>query len=125
MLAKQIITGLLLLSLVGQVFQRLAIVTSYYLDTEAYAKNCVNKARPQMHCNGKCQLMKRLKQEENKDKQAPERRSFQDEVLSSKSFFLTIAPIVLPVLSHHTAYKAYIPAQQHLSVFHPPGIFVS
>lgn len=42
-----------------------------------------------MHCNGKCQMMKKLKQEEKKDQQNPERKSEnKNEIaLSSRSFF--------------------------------------
>lgn len=73
-----------------QTFNRLVIVTEYYTNTAAFAKNCENKAKPQLHCNGKCQMMKKLKQEEKKDQQNSERKSYQHEVLSSKSFFVVI-----------------------------------
>lgn len=43
-----------------------------------------------MHCNGKCQMMKKLQEEEKKDSQAPERKSeYKADVLSSRSFFCT------------------------------------
>ena len=37
-----------------------------------------------MHCNGKCQMMKKLKQEENKDSQNPDRKN---EVKTDLLFF--------------------------------------
>lgn len=47
----------------------------YYTNTASFAKNCINKARPMLHCNGKCQMMKKLQQEEKKEQQYPESRS--------------------------------------------------
>ena len=31
-----------------------------------YAKNCINKARPKLHCNGKCQMMKKMRKRKKK-----------------------------------------------------------
>lgn len=108
-------------ALLGQSFNRAVIVTSYYTNTEAYAKNCENKAKPVLKCHGKCQMMKKLKQEENKDKSNPGRNSYQDEVLSSRSFYATIAVVADPSLTHNTAHNATIPAVRPVSFFHPPG----
>lgn len=99
------------------------MVLNYYTNTASYAKNCENKARPMLHCNGKCQLMKKLKQEENKDKQNPERRSDnKDEVLSSKSFFASVSNTVI------TSNNSYLFRNNNLikdipsDFFHPPGV---
>ena len=56
-----------------QTFDKALIVFNYYSNTVSFAKNCENKAKPMMHCNGRCQMMKKLKQEENKEKQNPGR----------------------------------------------------
>lgn len=49
-----------------------------------------------MHCNGRCQMMKKLKQEDKKDQQNPDRKSDnKDEVVvSSKSFFPSVTRIL-------------------------------
>jgi len=72
-----------------QTFYKAFIVVDYFTNTKAFAKNCENKAIPQMHCNGKCQMMKKLKQEEKKDEQNPERKTENKNeiILSSKSFY--------------------------------------
>ena len=45
----------------------------YILRRADYEKQCINKALPQMHCNGKCQLMKKIMEQEKKEQQqAPE-----------------------------------------------------
>jgi len=81
-----------LLAFATQTFNRAIIMFDYATNTAAYAKNCENKAKPQMHCNGKCQMMKKLKQEEQKDQQNPDRKAeHKNEILlSSKSFFPTV-----------------------------------
>lgn len=113
---------ILLLAFVAQTFSKTFITAGYYANTAAYAKNCENKAKPTMHCNGKCQLMKKLKQEENKDKQNPDRKTDnKEEILSSKSFFADVQERLLP------AQKIYPPLGDSKataiprSIFHPPG----
>ena len=55
-----------------QTLGREVLVMNYQLNkariTELY---CVNKARPQLHCNGKCHLAKQLRKADNDNKKAP------------------------------------------------------
>ncbi len=39
----------------------------YLLDKQAYARFCENKKRPMLHCNGQCQLSKKIAKEEQKN----------------------------------------------------------
>ncbi len=118
------ITAILLtISFAAQTFQQAVIVVGYYTNTASYAKACENKAKPMMHCNGKCQMMKKLQEEERRDQQSPERKlENKVEVVSSKSFFagdlshcLSIPGIVVNFFQ--------CAALQHrsISVFHPPS----
>ena len=115
---KQVMVLVLLLSIIGQTLNKAVLVTSYYANIQAYAKNCENKAKPQMHCNGKCQMMKKLRQEENKDKQNPERRNNYDEVLSSKNFFLTLQHYRLDQISQYPDYISQNPRDLPFDFFH-------
>ena len=99
-------------------------MADYYTNTSKYAKNCVNKAKPKMHCNGKCQMMKKLQQEEKKDQENPERKSENksEVVLSSKLFF---ASVVLPQTDLKSATKFYTQSNGNsidhsFDIFHPP-----
>ena len=113
---------LLLFALLTQTFHKAVIVSGYYANTADYAKNCINKAKPQLHCNGKCQMMKKLKQEDKKDQQNPERRSStKDEVISSKSFFASIDARVLIASSVFDGFSAGKPVKIAATFFHPPG----
>ncbi len=55
-------------------FSSQCIRMDYLLNTAAFAKNCENKARPSIHCNGKCQMMKKLKEHDKREQQLPERK---------------------------------------------------
>lgn len=118
---KQIATGILLLCLTLQTLSSSAIVGSYYVNKDSFARNCVNKAKPQLHCNGKCQMLKKLQQEEKKDSQNPERRNNGKEtVISSKSFFAVISLVRnYIVFSYAVQPVPPIIGLAH-SIFHPP-----
>lgn len=62
------LVALLLLQTLGQE----VLVVDYQLNkARITALYCVNKARPQLHCNGKCHLAKQLRKAESGDKKAP------------------------------------------------------
>ncbi len=105
-----------------QTFYRLSIVVDYYTNTASFAKNCENKARPMLHCNGHCQLSKKMKQEENKDKQNPERRNDnKDEVISSKSFFACLSEYGYSCSFSYPSYHTPSIQDMPSDFFHPPG----
>ena len=119
---KQCTAFILILALAAQTFNQMVIVMDYYTNTASYAKNCENKTKPMLHCNGRCQMMKKLKQEENKDKQNPERRNEnKNEVISSKSFFASVQQAFSTnsfdyIILHNKSVQD-MPAD----FFHPPG----
>ncbi len=120
-LYKQLTAFIFLAAFLTQTFSRPFIVVDYYTNTKAYAKNCENRANLKMHCNGKCQMMKKLKQEENKDKQNPNRKGDnKDEVLSFKSFFPSIQIIVTTFKKKFPAIKASFAINRNSDIFHPP-----
>jgi hypothetical protein len=63
-------------------FSKGLILVDYYTNPGRFAKSCENKARPKMHCNGKCQVMKKMSQEENKDKQNNTKKQNEDIICS-------------------------------------------
>ncbi|WP_118196540.1 hypothetical protein [Albibacterium indicum] len=65
--------AILLVALFIQSFTRVLIISDYYVNTESYAINCENKALVEMHCDGQCQLMKKLEKEDQKDQSNPQR----------------------------------------------------
>lgn len=78
---------ILFVAFISQAFSKGFIVANYYSNTKQYALRCINKAKPKMHCDGKCQMLKKLKQEENKDNQNSDRKN---EVKTDLLFFIKI-----------------------------------
>jgi hypothetical protein len=123
-LLKQFTAIIFLLAFAWQTFSKAFIVVDYFTNTTAFAKNCENKKRPSLHCNGKCQLMKKLEKEEKKDQQNPDRKGeHKNEVLSTRSFFTTSAT---PALSLTPSVSYEIKADKRIvkmaySIFHPPS----
>lgn len=52
----------------AQTFSNAIIVADYYINTTSFAVNCENKNKPQLHCNGQCQMVKQLEKEDNNSK---------------------------------------------------------
>lgn len=51
-------------------------------------KRCINAYRPQMHCEGKCQLMQKIKAGEEREKQQPpELKIAKSELIAAQSDF--------------------------------------
>jgi cytochrome c-type biogenesis protein CcmH/NrfF len=67
---RQITVIFLFLVLSIQVFSRGLIVLDYQFNQAAFAKNCENITRPVLHCNGKCQMVKKI-QDSQKQEQIP------------------------------------------------------
>jgi len=63
----------LLISLVLlQTFSREVLVVDFTLNRATItARFCVNKARPQLHCDGQCYFAKKLKQQQERESKAP------------------------------------------------------
>jgi hypothetical protein len=121
---RQVSAFFILIAFLGQTFSKNLIEADYYFfSTFSYAKNCENKAKPQMHCNGKCQMMKKIKQEEKKNAQAPEqnKQSKNEIPLSSRSFFPAITFSDIQETDHsYTALQISKEIKMPRSVFHPP-----
>ena len=124
---KQAIAIFIIFALLFQTFSKTFVVADYFLNTASYAKNCENKARPGMHCNGKCQMMKKIKQQENSDKQNQERKSDnKSSPLSSKSSFAN--SLFRCFDSTQTKYPEFNCGKTEIRprlFFHPPDFFIA
>jgi predicted small secreted protein len=120
---KQIIALIMIAAFAMQTLSHYVIITHYNISTETYAKNCINKAKPEMRCNGKCQMMKKLQNEEKKDQQDPDRKGENKlNVLSSKSFFTTVS--FYKNFFIKIEYPTLMPPKEtkrSFEIFHPPS----
>ncbi len=121
-MGKRVLAVLLLFGFGLQTFANNLLILDYQLNKARYIRNCVNKARPKMHCNGNCQLMKKIRQEQKKDQQNPERKlENKSEVLSSRSSF-PVSSLLSITLSTPggSVYKAGNSTDHSYDIFHPP-----
>jgi len=118
------LVALMLLQTLGQE----VLVVDYQLNkAQITAQYCVNKARPQLHCNGKCHLAKQLRKAEGGDKKAPAeaQAKVKYEVLPLAAFALAV-PRHWPLPSRRFVALAVARCATGLAlgVFHPPLLLV-
>ncbi|MDB5012069.1 MAG: hypothetical protein JWQ25_271 [Daejeonella sp.] len=111
---------LLILSVCSSNFTRFMVVTSFKLNQKYIAVAlCSNKNKPQMHCNGKCYLAKKLKQADEKEKSTEQvQKKHYQEALTITAFRLT------PPLSSFTNLRSidsdFMLSTFQSSIFQPP-----
>jgi hypothetical protein len=85
---------------------------------------CVNKNKPWLHCNGRCVLLKRIKQAEQKEK-SEERQAAKDrfqEAFVDNTPGMVFHAGVVQVLN--TPYPNFVLPQWSASIFQPPQLLV-
>ena len=114
---------LLLLSLLTMNFSNLCLFTGFELNRKYIAAQfCENKNKPELHCNGKCYLMKKLKQakdKEEKQERQSQKVQFQDALLviptAFKRYVLAEIKLLIPI-------SMGIPQDIKLAIFQPPRV---
>lgn len=104
-------------------------VLDYIINYDYIAKElCENKAKPEMHCNGKCHLAKELAKASENEKPLSEKKSGQAETevlfLEPIASFHFSSQLTLIKTANITEYRNGYSHLDVASVFHPP-IFIS
>ena len=123
----KVAASFLILIFCCQLFEQGVITICFYANQKYIAANlCENRNMPQMHCNGTCQLHKKLNQDANKDKQNPERRNEgHNEVSSSKTFFAQLnLPIYTNIKKQYSIFCCNNIVDKTFQFFHPPQHFM-
>ncbi|WP_151087484.1 hypothetical protein [Hymenobacter baengnokdamensis] len=69
---KSVFAYLLVALVLLQTFSREVLVVDFALNRATItARFCVNKARPELHCDGQCYFAKQLKQQQDRENKAP------------------------------------------------------
>jgi hypothetical protein len=98
------------------------IVINYELNKVSITqKFCENKAKPTMHCNGKCHLKKQLDKEE-KQQSLPGSLKEKSEVQFHSISVVSELTITTAEITPHFSYSFSYPDAPVLSVFHPPTV---
>ena len=112
---------LLLLCSASVSLSGLFVVAGFEMNRGYIAKElCVNKDKPQLHCNGKCYLMKKLKQAEEKEQKQD--HQFQKIQLQQAIAYI---PFVFKQYSFiainlRIPLTTGVPVARLSSIFHPP-----
>ncbi|TKC05954.1 hypothetical protein [Pedobacter frigoris] len=115
------ISILLLFSLLSANCSSLLVFLGFEANQNYIAKElCENKDKPEMHCNGKCYLMKKLKQAQDKE-QKQERQSQKTQIQDA----LVVKPLVFKQyafaeINLHVPFSTGMPQSIKNSIFHPP-----
>jgi len=81
---------------------------------------CVNRDKPQLHCNGKCYLMRKLKQAEQKEKNRDgenQRSMFQHGVVVER---LSFCPYAVQIEKEYQSEIPFRLPQFAADIFQPP-----
>jgi len=124
---KCVLVPILIVLLLTQTFSKWLVVAEYNMNRNFIAQSlCINRAKPKLHCNGKCQMMKRMAQEENQNSShnsgGPSKNKLQELVFSDE-----MSKPKLPLLSYvQILYNEEPPILKHDSpiatIFHPPSL---
>lgn len=121
---KPILSSVLLAAFVLQLSGKFIVLVNYAINKDYVAKVlCVNKNKPQMHCNGKCHLKKQLKTEDKKE-QSPvnplkDIKDFQP-LFGNDSHIKLFNVYVCDFAKSAFAYSFHFSSKHLHSVFHPP-----
>lgn len=103
-------------------------VLDYIINYDYIAKElCENKAKPEMHCNGKCHLMKELAKASEGEKQQDKKNVHQElELLFCEpvAAFEFAVVVTIPAKRVQPLYNNLYSHQDTVSVFHPP-VYIS
>jgi len=119
---KKFVAILALVGILLQTFSQVVILAQFYANQDYIAKHlCENRDKPQMHCNGKCCLKKKLAKEA-KD-QAPVPGNQKNEQVNlffaeSKIEIVHFVPLSDPI--RYLSYNELQTISSSGSVFHPP-----
>ncbi len=97
-------------------------MADYQINKEYISKNlCENKAKPMLHCNGKCHLKKELAKQDKKENTPPYQNlkdKFEIQYFSKAVLFKFNEAALIE--KSNFIYSFFIPQTSSVSIFHPP-----
>lgn len=123
---RQVFSLLLICCILGQASVRTMLVLHYQLNRAVYLRNCENKDKPSLHCDGKCYLKKQMgvspKEDPNEPKLPDGFREIKDVQLFCESFdILTIGSVSDPQRQPMPLFQFTLPLALLTGVFRPPA----
>ena len=122
---KKLVAILIIIGVLLQSLSTVVIVAQYMANKDYIAKNlCENRDKPQMHCDGKCCLKKKLAKEAKQNAPTPRNQKNQQVVtLFFSENKLNFKPnAIFATAKTYFSYNELATAYFHHSVFHPPTV---
>ncbi len=115
------ISVVLLLSMLLANFSGLWVFLGFEVNQRYIVRElCENRNKPELHCNGKCYLMKKLKQAQEKE-QKQERQSQKSQVQDAITGHVIIfRRYAFAEIDLHVPFSTGMPRSIKNSIFHPP-----
>ncbi len=119
---KQFTAAIFLIAFTAVTFSKVVIFISFFANQKYIAENlCINKAKPATNCCGKCQLSKKITNEDNKDRQNPTRKNEnKNEVFSPTSFNTSESRYWQPIVKRYPPFRLNKCTDRSFAIFHPP-----
>ena len=121
---KFIAVPILMILILAQSFGKWVIVLDYTINKEYIAQNlCENRSKPKLHCNGKCQLAKKLAEEEKQNSSNTNgqgKLKFEEVLFTQFNTEYIIAPLFESATTYHSFYIISDSTPALSSIFHPP-----
>jgi len=121
---KAFFSYLLILLVLLQTFSREVLVVDFTLNRATItARFCVNKARPQLHCDGKCYFAQQLKKQADRENKAP--NSLKERLEMLPTAFSSLVPAAPRQWAsappgYGPAGALWVPARTAQGIFQPP-----
>jgi len=120
---KLLAASIFILVICIQSFASWIIIAEYAINKDYITRNlCVNKERPKLHCNGKCQLAKKLASEENQNSSDSSNHAkiSVDLICFQQAFPVNIISQETNLDESFASYKHSLGILLSTAVFHPP-----
>jgi hypothetical protein len=119
---KQIFVIFLSSVILLQSLSKLIIIADYEVNKDYISKIlCENRNKPMMHCNGHCQLKKKLNKDEKQQQSSANPLKEKSEVHIFANYNSTLSPLSFLFLTESIPFNSSPNSSKHLlSVFHPP-----
>ena len=118
---KSILAQILIFTTLAANFSQLFVYAGFEMNENYIVSElCINRDKPQLQCNGKCYLMKKLKQAEQKEKSRDrenQRSLFQVGVVVEK---LSFSPYVMQIAEEYQSEIPFRLPEFAADIFQPP-----
>ena len=124
---KLLFVPLLIILVLTQTFSKWVLIIEYNMNKDFITKNlCINKILPKLHCHGKCQVMKRLAEEQNQNSSSKTGNQFklniQEQLYSDDIYKPTLPALRYTTSIYSDELLIFKQEAPFGSIFHPPAI---